>query len=56
VSAISRTSPWFQAALGRQVLPPLKPLGRELALVLPLAEIGKSLLDPARDAKDAGQD
>ena len=42
------------AALGRQLLPLLKLLEKELGL--PLAEIEKDLLDPARDAKDAGQD
>ena len=42
------------AALGRQLLPLLKLLEKELGL--PLADIEKCLLDPARDAKDAGQD
>ena len=44
------------ATLGRQVLPLLKLLERELTLGLPLAEIEKCLLDPAQDSEDAGQD
>ena len=41
-------------ALGRQLLPLLKLFEKKLGL--PLAEIEKFLLDPARDTKDAGQD
>ncbi|MBL0167578.1 MAG: diguanylate cyclase [Propionivibrio sp.] len=43
-------------ALGRQILPLLKLLDRDLKLDLPMAEIEKCLLDPAQDSKDAGQD
>ena len=43
-------------ALGRQILPLLKLLDRDLKLDLPMAEIEKCLLDPAQDSEDAGQD
>ncbi len=44
------------SALGRQMLPLLKLLDRDLKLNLPMAEIEKCLLDPAQDSEDAGQD
>lgn len=44
------------AALGRQALPLLRLLERELKLGLPLADIERRLLDRAREAEDAGQD
>jgi len=44
------------AELGRQALPLLRLLDRELKLGLPLADIEQGLLDRAREAKDAGQD
>ena len=44
------------AALGRQLLPLLQLMERELKLGLPLADIEKRLLDRAREAEDAGQD
>lgn len=44
------------AELGSQVLPLLKLLDREFVLGLPMAEIEMKLLDPAREAKDVGQD
>lgn len=44
------------AALGRQVLPLLKLLERQLKLGLPMADIEKCLLDPAQDVQDARQD
>ena len=44
------------AELGSQVLPLLKLLDREYMLGLPMAEIEMKLLDPAREAKDVGQD
>jgi hypothetical protein len=44
------------AELGSQVLPLLKLLDREFVLGLPMAEIEKKFLDPAREAKDVGQD
>jgi len=42
--------------LGRQVVPLLQLLERELKLGLPLADIEKHLLDPAQETEDAGQD
>lgn len=42
-------------ALGRQLLPLLKLLERELRWGLPLADIERALLDPAQERKDAGQ-
>jgi len=44
------------SALGRQMLPLLKLLDRDLKLDLPMAEIEKCLLDPAQDSEDSGQD
>jgi diguanylate cyclase (GGDEF)-like protein len=44
------------SALGRQMLPLLKLLDRDLKLDLPMAEIEKCLLDPVQDSEDAGQD
>jgi diguanylate cyclase (GGDEF)-like protein len=44
------------SALGRQMLPLLKLLDRDLKLDLPMADIEKCLLDPAQDSEDAGQD
>lgn len=44
------------AALGRQLLPLLQLMERELKLGLPLADIERRLLDRAREVEDAGQD
>lgn len=44
------------AVLGRQVLPLLRLLERELSFGLPLADLETCLLDLARERKDAGQD
>lgn len=44
------------SALGRQILPLLKLLDRDLKLDLPMADIEKCLLDPAQDSEDVGQD
>lgn len=41
--------------LGRQVLPLLQLMERELKLGLPLADLEKCVLDPAQGAKDVGQ-
>jgi diguanylate cyclase (GGDEF)-like protein len=41
--------------LGKQILPLLKLLERELKLGLPLADIEKSMLDRAQEAEDAGR-
>ncbi len=43
-------------ALGSQILPLLKLLERDFKWGLPLAEIEKSMLDPAHKKEDAGQD
>jgi diguanylate cyclase (GGDEF)-like protein len=42
--------------LGKQVLPLLRLLERELKLGLPLADIEKSMLDRAQEVEDAGQE
>ncbi|MFZ4536162.1 GGDEF domain-containing response regulator [Propionivibrio sp.] len=44
------------AVLGRQVLPLLKLLERDLKLGLPMADIEKCLIDQAQETEDAGQD
>lgn len=44
------------STLGRQILPLLKLLDRDMKLDLPMAEIEKCLLDPAQDSEDTGQD
>lgn len=43
------------AALGRQVMPLLRLMERDLKLGLPLAEIEKGVADPVRETKDTGQ-
>lgn len=42
--------------LGKEIMPLLQLLDRELKLGLPLADIEKSMLDPAQKVEDAGQE